>query len=121
MTIHGRALHFLGTGLLMSLAWYAGASGDIRGDSTAQKRTRSYLWGTWYVRCPDGHVDKVEDATAQHVCEDDKCKKQCFIDGKVTVMCPDNHTNEIAVRGRVEGRKCKTDGCKKECRRHDEE
>jgi hypothetical protein len=92
---------------LKNLIEEAAASGD-------------YLWGTWYVRCPAGHDDKVTDGTAQHKCEKWDCGKQCFRDGKVTVVCPKGHPNEIILKSRTESFICKTDGCKLECcRGHD--
>ena len=100
-----------------ALFWAASAGlASIVGSALpADAAPENYLWGTWYVRCPDGHDDKVEKGTAQHKCE--TCGKQCFKDGKVVVVCPKGHPNEIEVKGRVESAKCKHEGCGVECRR----
>jgi hypothetical protein len=74
---------------------------------------QDYLWGTWIVRCPKGHDDKVEDGTAQHKCE--KCGLQVFKDGKVTAVCPKGHPNVIELKGRTESATCKVADCKSEC------
>lgn len=77
------------------------------------------LHGKWHVKCPDGHVDIVTDGTKQHKCE--KCGKQCFVDGKVTVVCPSMHDNVVDLKDVdvLETYKCKhKDGDKehgKEC------
>jgi hypothetical protein len=67
--------------------------------SVQQKRKRRALYGKWRVRCPLGHVDVVTDGTRQHECEHTvhgkKCNRQCFVNNKVTVMCPKGHANVI--------------------------
>jgi hypothetical protein len=51
------------------------------------------LYGKWRVKCANGHVDTVDDATCQHKCE--KCRLQVFSGNKVTVVCRNGHANEI--------------------------
>lgn len=72
-----------------------------------------YLWGTWVVRCPNGHDDIVTGGTAQHKCE--KCGVQVFKDGKVTVVCPKGHANETTLHGKTQSVICKVADCKSEC------
>src|SRR4051812_38537410 len=76
---------------------------------------RHALFGTWHVRCPDGHVDVVTKGTRQHKC--DECGKQCFVNNKVTVMCPRGHANVVDL-GDVDvltSYKCTASGCGAEC------
>jgi hypothetical protein len=73
------------------------------------------LYGNWHVRCPLSHIDLVTGGTRQHRCE--TCGRQCFVDGKVTVMCPKGHAN-IVVLGNVDlltSYKCQTKDCGLEC------
>jgi hypothetical protein len=79
----------------------------------ATAENRHALYGKWHVRCPRMHVDIVTDGTKQHKCE--KCGDQCFVNGSVTVMCPNKHPNKIAL-GSVDvltNYKCRR--CKAEC------
>lgn len=80
----------------------------------ASGHPKNYLLGTFYLQCPYcGNIDKVEDGTAQHRCQ--TCDKQVFHDGKVIVMCPNGHPNEIALHGRTSSIICRR--CQTECRR----
>jgi hypothetical protein len=57
------------------------------------KSARACLYGKWWVVCPNGHVDLVDDGTCQHKCE--KCGVQAFQGSIVTVRCPNGHDNRI--------------------------
>jgi hypothetical protein len=75
---------------------------------------KNYLLGTFHLKCPYcGKVDVVENGTAQHHCENRACGKQVFVDGKILVMCPKGHTNEVILRGETRSIKCKV--CNVEC------
>jgi hypothetical protein len=76
---------------------------------------RHALYGKWHVRCPAGHVDVVTDGTRQHKC--DRCKKQCFVGGKVILMCPKGHANEVKLDDVdvLRSYKCGTKDCGAEC------
>jgi hypothetical protein len=76
---------------------------------------RHALYGTWHVRCPAGHVDVVTDGTRQHKCE--TCGKQCFVNGKVTIMCPKGHANDVSLADVdvLRSYKCRTKACRAEC------
>jgi hypothetical protein len=77
----------------------------------------NYLLGTFYLRCPNPNcwqIDRVDDGTAQHACSKDGT--QMFQNGKVTMMCPNNHPNEVTVSGQVSSVKCRI--CGTECRRN---
>lgn len=91
-----------GLGSVATLASHAMADGK-----------RHALVGKWHVRCPNKHVDVVTQGTRQHKCEE--CGKQCFVNGKVTVMCPKGHANELDLNGEdvVKSFKCRT--CGAEC------
>lgn len=77
-----------------------------------------YLHGTYVVRCPKGHDDRVDDYTRNHKCE--KCGAKAVVNGKAIIVCPDGHTNQVS--GVTESFRCKfklVGGklCGKECRR----
>jgi len=80
---------------------------------------RHALYGKFHVRCPNKHVDIVTDGTKQHKCE--KCGKQCFVDQKVTLVCPAQHDNIVDLSGVdvLKTYKCKHKEadkvCNKEC------
>jgi len=79
------------------------------------KQASACLYGKWWVVCPVGHVDQVDDGTCQHKCE--KCGRQAFQGSVVTVRCPSGHDNRIdtASCGRACGAySCPT--CGKNCR-----
>jgi len=92
-----------------------GFGGNYRFALMHSRPLKNYLWGTWKVRCPNKHDDTVTQATAQHECE--KCHQQVFKDGKVTVVCPNGHPNEVPLNGKKESVICQNGGCKLECRR----
>jgi hypothetical protein len=77
------------------------------------------IYGTWVVRCPNGHDDTVTRGTCNHTCE--KCGEKAFIDGAGYIVCKGGHANYISTgtsreRAQVlQSYKCKT--CGKECRR----
>jgi len=79
---------------------------------------RHALIGEWRVRCPKGHIDTVTGGTKQHECDDQKCRMQCFVGGKVTVMCPKDHPNEVDLSNvdLLETYTCKSEKCGTECR-----
>jgi hypothetical protein len=72
---------------------------------------QNVLVGTWYVRCPKGHDDKVDCLTGNHMCE--KCFSVAVTDGKAKVVCPKGHPNSVS--GLTQSKKCSV--CGKECRR----
>jgi hypothetical protein len=79
------------------------------------------LCGTWFVRCPNGHVDQVDKVTCQHECE--KCGAQAFSGGDVTVVCPNGHDNRLVNTGNrdqtsqwASSLRCRT--CGAECRQN---
>lgn len=82
-------------------------------------QARACLVGTWWVRCPKGHVDTVEDVTCNHDCE--KCDTNAFSNGNGTVVCPVGHNNYVRTGSRWERGKwlksyrCRTADCGREC------
>jgi hypothetical protein len=73
------------------------------------------LYGSFWVVCPNGHVDRVDDGTCQHKCE--KCGAQAFNGAKVTLRCPNGHDGvfDTSSCGRAcSSAKCGT--CGRECR-----
>jgi hypothetical protein len=76
---------------------------------------KACLYGKYWVVCPNGHVDTVDDGTCQHVCE--TCHAQVFRGAKVTLRCRNGHDGEVdtAACGRAcTSVKCGT--CGIECR-----
>jgi hypothetical protein len=64
------------------------------GLTEARASQRHALYGRWYLKCPkDGVVDSVDDGTKQHRCS--KCDTQVFVNGSVTVVCKNCHSNSI--------------------------
>lgn len=96
--------------------WLAGACGLVLlcgvGRPVAAEN-RHALGGKWHVKCPDGHVDIVTKGTKQHKCE--TCGKQCFVNGKVTVVCPNKHPNVIDLGPIDVLRSYKCTTCQAEC------
>ena len=74
---------------------------------------RHALYGKWHVRCPDGSIDIVTEGTRQH--RSNKTGVQCFVNGGVTVICPNEHANTIDLRSVdvLKSHKCTV--CKAEC------
>lgn len=70
-----------------------------------------FLTGTWIVRCPAGHDDRVDDTTRNHDCE--KCGRKTVDDGTALVVCPNGHTTPVG--GITVQHKCGL--CGAECRR----
>lgn len=88
----------------------------------AMERTKmGFLEGTYYVRCKNGHDDKVEDITRNHDCE--TCGEQSVDGGTAILVCPDGHGGkENQVQGITRQHQCqaKLSGggiCGKQCRR----
>jgi hypothetical protein len=91
--------------LLLATSWLA---------AFAHAGPTNYLLGTFQLKCPYcGKVDMVDKGTAQHQCENHSCGKQVFVDGKILVMCPNGHTNEVTLHGETRSIQCKF--CKAEC------
>jgi hypothetical protein len=65
--------------------------------ATIPRSAFACLSGTWFVRCPNGHVDQVDDITCQHECN--TCHAQAFSGGNVTVVCPKGHDNPLVNTG----------------------
>lgn len=102
-----QALVFMSlTGITALLGYVPAARADDK---------RHALYGNWHVRCPAGHVDLVTKGTRQHKCE--KCGRQCFANGNVTVMCPNGHANTVSLENVdvLRGYKCQTKNCGLEC------
>ena len=100
---------------LSSLIGAIGAVGILLSVPT---RAHACLYGTFKVRCPNGHVDIVEDGTCNHNC--DKCGAKAFTEGEGDLVCPDGHVNHVRT-GSSRNRndvttsvKCRI--CRKECR-----
>lgn len=95
-----------------------GALGAIGITLTVPTRASACLYGKFKVRCPNGHVDIVEDGTCNHTCE--KCDVKAFTEGEGDLVCPDGHVNHVRTgssRRREDvttSVKCRT--CGKECR-----
>ncbi len=63
-------------------------------------KSRACLYGSYWVVCPkdNSHVDRVDDGTCQHECEECKAQKiktQCFDGAKVTLRCPNGHDGKV--------------------------
>ncbi len=78
------------------------------------------LYGRFHLRCPNKDLDVVTGGTHQHQCR--TCGEQCFVNGKVKLVCPDKHDNEVSLNDvdLLKTYKCreKVDGgkeCGKEC------
>ena len=77
------------------------------------------LVGTWWVRCPNRHVDTVEDVTCNHTCE--KCGANAVSNGNGTVVCPVGHDNYVRTGSRSERGswlktyRCTQRDCGREC------
>ena len=85
---------------------------------TVPTHAQACLYGTFKVRCPNGHIDIVEDGTCNHTCE--KCGAKAFTEGEGDLVCPDGHVNHVRTgssRRREDvtrSVKCRT--CGKECK-----
>jgi hypothetical protein len=81
-------------------------------------RAHACLYGTFKVRCPNGHIDTVEDGTCNHTCE--KCGVKALSEGEGDILCPNGHINHVRTgssrrrRDVTSSYKCRT--CGKECR-----
>ena len=88
---------------------------------TAAAAPDGFLEGTFYVRCKNGHDDKVEDITRNHDCK--TCGEKSVDGGTAIVVCPDGHGGpENRVEGVTRQHQCQTrlpNGgiCGKQCRR----
>src|SRR6266404_3939426 len=76
--------------LLATLVAKVGAVGIL---VTAANSARACMWGTWKVRCPNGHDDIVTQGTCNHRCE--KCGAQAFAAGAGYIVCPKGHANLV--------------------------
>jgi hypothetical protein len=72
---------------------FLGAAGGIGFLLATPRRAQACLYGKWWVVCPKGDCDLVDDGTCQHVCE--KHGIQVFRGSQVTVRCPKGHDNPI--------------------------
>jgi hypothetical protein len=101
---------------IVGLVGTVGAIGII---VAAPSSARACMYGTWVVRCPNGHDDTVTRGTCNHDCE--KCGAKAFSDGEGNIVCPDGHVNHVTTGDShdedkvMKSYKCRT--CKKECRR----
>jgi hypothetical protein len=78
----------------------------------SEAKPDNYLLGDFHLKCPKcGQVDKVDGGTAQHKC--DNCKTQVFVKGKVQMVCPNKHVNEVEVKGEINTYPCKV--CRVDC------
>jgi len=69
------------------------AFGGIGAVAATARRAEACLYGKWWVVCPRGDADLVDDGTCQHRCEQHGL--QVFRGNVVTVRCPNGHDNEI--------------------------
>lgn len=87
----------------------------------APRLARACMYGTWVVRCRNGHDDTVTRGTCNHYCEKRDCPEKSFSDGAGNIVCPGGHANYVNTgtsrdRDKVmQSYKCRT--CGKECRR----
>jgi hypothetical protein len=106
----------------MKMAVAAGLAGVTLLIFPTSSKAAGFLDGTFWVACPKcGHVDKVEDITRNHKCENDKCKNDKDVDGGTCyVTCPDGHWKDNKVEGVTRQHQCqkKVGGgiCGKQCR-----
>lgn len=86
---------------------------------------RACLYGTFIVRCRNGHDDIVEDGTCNHDCE--KCGVKAFSNGEGYIVCPSGHANYVQTgtsrRTAMTSYRCRArwpNGavCQQECRRN---
>jgi hypothetical protein len=79
------------------------------------------LIGTFYVYCEKCHqVDKVEDHTRNHTCENQKCKHKTVDGGTGYLVCPDGHWRDNKVEAITKAHACAKklangQPCAKEC------
>lgn len=79
------------------------------------------LIGTFYVYCIKcKQVDKVEDITVNHECENDKCKAKSVDSGTAYLVCPDGHWRDNKVEAITKAHACSKKlnngkACAKEC------
>ncbi|QJW95380.1 hypothetical protein [Frigoriglobus tundricola] len=79
------------------------------------------LNGTYFIRCTAcGRIDKVEELTANHTCENNRCKHKSVNGGTAYVVCPDGHWRDNKVEGITNQHQCqkKVGGgiCGKQCK-----
>jgi len=85
---------------------------------TAPTRAQACLYGTFWVRCPNGHIDTVDSGTCNHNCE--KCGAKAFTEGEGDIVCPAGHINHVRTGSSrrqedvTTSIKCRT--CGKECK-----
>lgn len=85
----------------------------------APSSAQACIYGTWVVRCRNGHDNTVTEGTCNHYCEN--CDVKAFSDGEGDVVCPNGHTNHISTGVSrepdkvLQSYKCRL--CNKECRR----
>jgi len=73
------------------------------------------LWGTFVVRCFDGHDDEVSGVTETHWCEAPGCSLRAVAGGNAMVVCPAGHASGVS--GVTRSHMCPVPGCGRECRR----
>ena len=65
------------------------------------------LEGTFYVYCTEcKRVDKVEDITCNHTCENDECKNKTVDGGTAYLVCPYGHWRDNKVEGITRQHQC---------------
>ena len=99
---------------IRKLVGVAGAFGFLLANPM---RAQACLYGQWWVVCPKGDCDLVDDGTCQHKCEQHGI--QVFRGSAVTVRCPNGHDNPIdtAQCGKAcTDYWCPTPGCGENCR-----
>ncbi|MBV9925669.1 MAG: twin-arginine translocation signal domain-containing protein [Acidobacteria bacterium] len=103
---------------ITGLAGLIGAVGIV---AVVPNPARACIYGTWVVRCRNGHDDTVTRGTCNHYCEKSGCREKSFSDGAGNIVCPDSHANYVNTGTShdpakvLQSYKCRT--CGKECRR----
>ena len=99
---------------IRKLVGAAGAAGFLLANPM---RAQACLYGQWWVVCPKGDCDLVDDGTCQHECEQHHI--QVFRGSAVTVRCPNGHDNPIDTAPCGEACTdyfCTRRDCRKNCR-----
>jgi hypothetical protein len=105
----GSRRHFI-TAMLRAVA----ALGSI---AVFPGRAAACLYGKWWLVCPKGDADLVDDGTCQHQCKTHRI--QVFRGKLVTVRCPNGHDTEIdtsTCKRACTDFICPANGCGRNCR-----
>jgi hypothetical protein len=105
----------------MKMAVTAGAAGFAALVTPSPAAAIGALEGTFYVYCKKcKRVDKVENITRNHTCENNKCKNKTVDGGTAYVVCPAGHWKDNKVEAITRQHQCQKkvgEGiCGKQCR-----